>query len=267
MVCENRPEILGMAEGALGKERYTRVMAILETDSEVKGKAWWGSSSIWEGRKRTLDVLVSIPSSPIALAAVAVCGAAIIAAERAEGKTFHSPLVDVGYNLGPLIGYDTRTHFLKIRTMVPGAQDRESEFCEDGTVFDAKRKKADPRVTKIGYFIRKLGVVDELPQLFNVVAGQLSIVGPRQLARRDMSIVGTMVDREPYKSYVALHKEGIKPGATGFWAVLERHSDRPDFERWLWEEVVYGLEASFKGDLRIIALTLPVLFKGNSEIK
>src|SRR5690606_20284119 len=110
---------------------------------------------------------------------------------------------------------------LKFRTMVPDAEQRLSALLErndgDGVLF---KLREDPRVTRIGRFLRRYSL-DELPQLVNVLRGEMSLVGPRPPLRREVDEYDTDVHR----------RFAVLPGITGLWQVSGR-SDLP------WEEAV-----------------------------
>ena len=116
---------------------------------------------------------------------------------------------------------DRRFTVLKLRTMTVDAEDRRAELVElnesDGALFKIRN---DPRVTRVGRFLRRYSL-DELPQLFNVVLGQMSLVGPRPPLPAEV---------ENYEPDVR-RRLVVKPGLTGLWQVSGR-SDLP------WEEAV-----------------------------
>jgi lipopolysaccharide/colanic/teichoic acid biosynthesis glycosyltransferase len=105
----------------------------------------------------------------------------------------------------------------------------------------------DPRVTRLGRFLRKTSI-DELPQLLNVLAGQMSLVGPRPL----------ILDEDQHVHDWARKRLDLKPGMTGLWQVLGR-SDIP-FEEMVKLDYMYVTGWSLKTDLRLIARTFPVAF-------
>jgi lipopolysaccharide/colanic/teichoic acid biosynthesis glycosyltransferase len=104
----------------------------------------------------------------------------------------------------------------------------------------------DPRVTTIGKFIRKTSL-DELPQLFNVLAGDMSIVGPRPLP---------ITEEEGYSVW-HWRRLDVKPGLTCIWQVSSRH-DR-DFDRWVRQDLEYIRNRSFWLDVSLILRTVPAV--------
>ncbi|AGY56712.1 sugar transferase [Gloeobacter kilaueensis] len=140
----------------------------------------------------------------------------------------------------------------KFRTMVKGAEAQLArlENCnesEGGVLF---KMKADPRVTRLGAFLRRTSL-DELPQLINVLAGQMSLVGPRPLQLRDCERA-----RERYPDVFA-HRLSVLPGITGPWQVRGR--SEVAFEPMLHLDLDYIAQRSFWLDLVILQQTLVVV--------
>lgn len=150
-------------------------------------------------------------------------------------------------------GYNGRViDVFKLRTMVanaPELQDklRENENEMDGAVF---KMKSDPRVTLIGKFLRKLSI-DELPQFFNVLKGDMSIVGPRPLPLED------------YKRFTEItHRRrlSVLPGITGPWQVSGRNNI--SFEKWMELDIEYIENWTVWTDVKLILLTVPAVLFG-----
>jgi exopolysaccharide biosynthesis polyprenyl glycosylphosphotransferase len=144
-----------------------------------------------------------------------------------------------------------RFQLLKFRTMVDGA-DRQQPLLEhlneaDGPVF---KIKDDPRMTRLGRFLRRFSI-DELPQLFNVLKGEMSLVGPRPLPVRDVERIA-----------VQWHKRrlSMKPGVTCLWQVNGR-SD-VGFEHWVQMDLEYIDTWTLGLDLKILLRTIPTVLKG-----
>jgi lipopolysaccharide/colanic/teichoic acid biosynthesis glycosyltransferase len=141
-----------------------------------------------------------------------------------------------------------RFRFYKFRTMVEDAEQRKAELAHlnemKGPVFKIRR---DPRVTKIGAILRKTSV-DELPQLWNVLTGHMSLVGPRPPLPDEV---------ERYDARQA-QRMSVMPGITGMWQVSGR-STLPDFDMWLELDLRYAREQSIWLDLRILMKTLIVV--------
>ncbi|MGB7947533.1 MAG: sugar transferase [Candidatus Binatia bacterium] len=144
-----------------------------------------------------------------------------------------------------------RFRLLKFRTMVDGAdaQQAELEHLNEaaGPVFKIKK---DPRVTRLGRFLRRCSI-DELPQLFNVLKGDMSLVGPRPLPVRD-------VERIDVRSHK--RRFSIKPGITCLWQVNGRSNI--GFEDWVRLDLEYIDKWSLGLDARILLKTIPAVLKG-----
>ena len=111
----------------------------------------------------------------------------------------------------------------------------------------------DPRVTRVGRFIRKYSI-DELPQFINVLRGEMTLVGPRPPLPYEV---------EEYSSRDMIRLSG-KPGLTGTWQVYGR--SRVPFKKMVEMDVEYLREQSILQDLKLIALTLPVMLKGHGGV-
>ena len=144
-----------------------------------------------------------------------------------------------------------RFRMLKFRTMVNGAE-KQQEALEglneaDGPIF---KIKDDPRVTLIGKFLRRFSI-DELPQLFNVLKGDMSLVGPRPLPVRDVERIDVASQKRRFS---------IKPGLTCLWQVNGRSNI--GFEEWVRMDLDYIDRWSLGLDILILLKTIPAVFKG-----
>ena len=139
----------------------------------------------------------------------------------------------------------------KFRSMVMNAEELIEKFTpEQKEEFQKNFKlKDDPRITKIGKFLRKTSL-DELPQLFNILKGDLSIVGPRPIMDVETEIYGE------YRDMLL----SVKPGLTGFWAANGR-SDT-SYKRRRAMEIYYVKNRSLLFDIKIILKTVISVFKG-----
>lgn len=139
---------------------------------------------------------------------------------------------------------------LKFRTMVVDAEQRQADLREcnavDGPMF---KLDEDPRITRVGKFLRKTSL-DELPQLINVLRGEMSLVGPRPLAYEEMKFC---------PSWRSLRLT-VMPGVTGLWQVQSRDHNR--FSDWIRYDTEYVQTRSLFSDLRILIRTVTVLLKG-----
>lgn len=139
----------------------------------------------------------------------------------------------------------------KFRSMVMNAEELIEKFTPEQKEEFKKNFKLenDPRITKIGKFLRKTSL-DELPQLFNILKGDLSIVGPRPIMEVETKIYGK------YKDMLL----SVKPGLTGFWAANGR-SDT-SYKRRRAMEIYYVKNRSLLFDIKIIFKTVISVFKG-----
>lgn len=139
----------------------------------------------------------------------------------------------------------------KFRSMCPNAESKLNDLLQDnemdGPVF---KMKDDPRITRVGHFIRKTSI-DELPQFFDVVRGDMSLVGTRPPTL------------DEYKQYESHHKRrlSMKPGITGLWQVSGR-SDIENFEDVVKLDVQYIDNWTLWGDIKILFKTVWVVFAG-----
>lgn len=139
----------------------------------------------------------------------------------------------------------------KLRSMVVDADVRLKKLLETDPAaraeWEATQKLTnDPRITALGRFVRKTSI-DELPQLFNVLRGDMSLVGPRPIVENEIAKYG-----ENYRDYCA-----VRPGITGAWQVSGR-SDTTYSER-VQMDVEYAKTRSFWGDMRIVLETIPAV--------
>ena len=135
----------------------------------------------------------------------------------------------------------------KFRTMIPGAEDQldEVQHLNERSSVTFKAKD-DPRITPFGGWLRRTSI-DELPQLWNVLTGSMSLVGPRPPLPHEVA------------EYDVWHRRrlSMKPGITGLWQVEARHE--PDFDRWVEHDLIYIDGWSIWLDLKILAKTVPAL--------
>jgi exopolysaccharide biosynthesis polyprenyl glycosylphosphotransferase len=192
--------------------------------------------------KRLVDIMASalliLLVSPILLAA------AILIKLTSPG-----PIFFVQKRLGR---NKRRFDVYKFRTMVADAEARMREIEHlnevSGPVFKIKN---DPRITPIGRFLRKTSI-DELPQLFNVLRGEMSLVGPRPLPVRDYE--GFNQDRQR-------RRFSVKPGITCLWQIRGRSSI--PFEQWMELDLQYIDKWSLWLDLEILMRTIPAVLRGS----
>lgn len=190
--------------------------------------------------KRTIDVLGSALGILILLPVFAVCALAV-------KLTSKGPILFRQSRIGK--DGDVFT-CLKFRTMTLGAQDQlyllRQSSTQDGPAF---KMPNDPRITRTGQCLRKYSL-DELPQFFNVLFGDMSLVGPRP------SVPSEVAD---YKSW-QLRRITIKPGLTCIWQVWGRN--QVSFDRWMEMDLAYIDNWSTWLDIKLIIHTVPAMFKG-----
>jgi exopolysaccharide biosynthesis polyprenyl glycosylphosphotransferase len=192
--------------------------------------------------KRVLDVVISLIC--IVCIAPLFLITALLIALTSRGPIFFVQK-RVGLNKRPISVY-------KFRTMVA---DAEAKFGEvehlnevSGPVFKIKN---DPRVTRLGKYLRKCSI-DELPQLFNVLKGEMSLVGPRAMAVRDFA----GFDQDWHR-----RRFSVRPGITCLWQVNGRSS--VPFEKWMELDMEYIDRWSLWLDLQILVKTIPAVLKGS----
>lgn len=190
--------------------------------------------------KRTIDVLGSA-AALLVLAPLLLAIAGLIL--LAMGRPILFRQERIGYR-------GRRFRMLKFRSMVRDAERQRDALAGlnevDGPAF---KITADPRVTPLGRFLRKYSL-DELPQLFNVIGGSMSLVGPRPLPVPEQQLISGPMRR----------RLSMKPGITGLWQISGR-SD-VSFEQWMQWDLEYLDRWSNLLDLKILLLTIPAVIAG-----
>jgi len=195
--------------------------------------------------KRAVDILG-------AAAALILFSPLMLIAALAVKLTSHGPVIFAQERYGL---NKRRFRMYKFRTMVQNAEALQAQL-EDkneaqGPVFKIKN---DPRVTSIGGILRKTSI-DELPQLFNVLRGDMSLVGPRPLPERDVA---------RFSEASLLRRFSVKPGLTCLWQISGRSNT--DFENWIKQDLKYIDEWSLGLDLAILFKTMPAVVKGRGAV-
>src|SRR5436305_4293115 len=139
---------------------------------------------------------------------------------------------------------DDTLHRLAIQKYMDG-----QKLCENSAQNIAYKDASDPRITRVGRFIRKTSI-DELPQFFNVLRGEMTLVGPRPPLPYEV---------ERYSEYAKLRLRG-KPGLTGLWQVYGR--SQVPFHDMVEMDIAYLQQQSILQDLKLIVLTIPVMVLG-----
>lgn len=197
------------------------------------------SRKVYEAAKRAVDIIGSLVGLIILSPVFAVTAIAIKAEDGA------SPIF-----AQTRVGKDGKFfRMYKFRSMCDGAERKLKELADQNEVDGPAFKMTnDPRVTKVGAFIRKTSI-DELPQLVNILKGDMSIVGPRPPLGHEVM---------KYNDY-QMKRLSVKPGLTCYWQCSGR-SD-VSFDEWMDMDMKYINERGFWKDIEIILKTIPaVLF-------
>lgn len=190
--------------------------------------------------KRILDLIIA--SVSLAVLSPFIFLIAILVKITSDGPVF--------YRQKRLGLYGRPFTLIKFRTMIDGAEDKLWEIIHlnemDGPVF---KMKNDPRITRFGGFLRRTSI-DEIPQFWNVIKGEMSIVGPRAALPEEVRNYRTNFRR----------RLSVKPGMTCLWQVSGRNEI--DFEQWMKMDLEYIDNWSVWLDLAIILKTIPAVFTG-----
>lgn len=194
--------------------------------------------------KRTIDIIGSLCGLILLSPLLIVVGMLI----KLDSK---GPIIFAQKRVG-LNGREFKMY--KFRSMVVNAEELKDKLKENNEMSGPMFKmKDDPRITKIGKFIRKTSI-DELPQLFNVLKGDMSLVGPRPSLPKEVK------EFEPWM----LKRLEVRPGLTCFWQVMGRNSI--DFEDWMKLDIRYVNERSLWLDIKLIFKTFFVLFGDENAV-
>lgn len=197
--------------------------------------------------KRAFDLALAVLMLPLLLPVILMLGIGVWAHDRGNPFFVHRR-----------VGYDNRIFgCMKLRTMVVDAERRLAELLATDKAAaeewaETQKLNDDPRVTRYGRFLRKTSL-DELPQLFNVLRGEMSFVGPRPVVPDELLRYG--VHAENYAR--------VRPGITGPWQATGRN-DLSYPER-VKLDVEYERTHTFVGDVKIILMTARAVFKGTGK--
>lgn len=195
--------------------------------------------------KRIIDLLMVLAAMPFILPLLGLIAIAI----RIDSP---GPAIFCQERVGL---HRRRFKLYKFRSMVANAESTMHELEHlneaDGPNFKIKN---DPRVTRIGRFLRRSSI-DEIPQLFNVILGDMSLVGPRPMAVRDVNLFNKGVQRKRFS---------VRPGITCLWQISGR-SDLT-FDEWLTLDLKYIDKWSLWLDFKILLLTIPTVLKGSGAV-
>ena len=194
--------------------------------------------SFYEVIKRTIDIVCSFVGILVLSPLFIVI--AIIIKLTSKGPVFFSQ---------KRVGKHGREFDMyKFRSMVVNAEELKEKLAAQNEMSGPMFKmKDDPRVTKVGKFIRKTSI-DELPQLWNILKGDMSLVGPRPSLPKEVA---------QFEDWMYKRLE-VKPGLTCYWQVSGRNNI--DFEDWMKLDVKYVKERNLWIDIKLIFKTVGVLF-------
>jgi lipopolysaccharide/colanic/teichoic acid biosynthesis glycosyltransferase len=195
--------------------------------------------------KRAIDAVVA----GLGLVLLSPLGLLIAALIKLESKgTVHFGHVREGMGGRPFRCW-------KFRTMIPGADQQQRKLAQlnqmDGPQFKVAH---DPRRTRVGHFLTAANL-DEIPQLWNVLVGEMRLVGPRPSPFRENQVC------VPWRE----GRLSVRPGVTGLWQICRHDRDKGDFHQWIYYDLLYVRNLSFWLDLKIMLLT-PLSFTRSGYI-
>ena len=200
--------------------------------------------SYWR-KKRIFDVSVTVIILIFLIIPILIT-ALVVFLDDPKGSPFYKQ-VRIGRHGKPFNMY-------KFRSMYVDAEKRKKDLMDsnemDGPVF---KMKNDPRITRVGRFIRKYSI-DEIPQLFNVLVGNMSIVGPRPALPEEV---------EKYSDYNKLRLV-VTPGITCTWQIMPDKNDIP-YEKWLEMDLEYIETRTTLKDIKIILKTPFAMLRANGR--
>lgn len=209
--------------------------------SNLQEQVMPNTNPLYLSTKRLFDILIS-SLALILLSPVMLLTAIAIKIEDPKGKIFYRQ---------ERIGQNGKAFWChKYRSMCGSADAIKASLMSqnemDGPVF---KIRDDPRITKVGHFIRKMSI-DELPQLYDVLRGKMSLVGPRPLPTAE-ELACTPDQRQ---------RELVKPGLTCYWQISGRNDI--SFLEWMELDLKYIKEQNTWTDVKILVKTIPAVFSG-----
>lgn len=204
------------------------------------GQAGFQKKPVYDFCKRCFDIVLALVALIVLFVPLVIIALVIVIDSPGASPIFVQKRV--GKN-GKIF------NFYKFRSMVPNAESMLNNLLDQnemtGPVF---KMKEDPRITRIGKFIRSCSI-DELPQLVNILKGDMSFVGPRPAIVRE---VEQYTDREKQRLCII-------PGLTCYWQIQPKRNDL-SFEQWLDLDLKYIRERNFFLDIKIIFKTVGAVF-------
>ena len=212
-------------------------------------RGYTGMSPYYEKIKRAIDILLSIAAIIFLLPVWLLIAFAI----KIESK---GPVIHKTRRLGK-----NGTFFIKykFRTMIPNGEEVLQRLLKSNPKlreeYEANYKiRNDPRVTRVGKFLRKTSL-DELPQFFNILKGEMSLVGPRDIIPPEL---------EQHYGHCKEKFLSVKPGLTGLWQVSGR--SKLPYEKRVELDMYYIDHRSLWLDLKILLKTIPAVIKGEGAV-
>jgi lipopolysaccharide/colanic/teichoic acid biosynthesis glycosyltransferase len=220
----------GSGAPRLGEARFVHAVGTIAGTTRRPGAA--SGRRVYRAVKRFVDVAVALAALPFAVPIMLLCALAV--SLDSEGAPFFAqPRTGLG---------GKRFRMYKLRTMVKNAGELKAKYAHlNELTWPDFKITNDPRVTRVGRFLRRTSL-DELPQLFNVLLGDMSLVGPRP----------TSFAADTYSLWHTARLE-VKPGVTGLWQVSGRNE--LDFDDRLRLDIGYIRNRSLKLDLVILIRT------------
>lgn len=225
--------------------RLSDVLGSAVEVDDIEGVTILGVNPPWLPRssratKRAMDILIAAALLVLLAPLLLVFAIAI----KLESR---GPLIFAQERVGKC---GRRFRIFKLRTMTEDAERRRRGLLTSSRDQNWLHLEHDPRITRVGRWLRRLSL-DEIPQLWNVLRGQMSMVGPRPLIpTEDERVAGW-----------ARHRLDLTPGITGYWQVLGR--TRIPFEEMVKLDYLYVMNWSIWQDVRLILRTLPVVLRGD----
>ncbi len=195
--------------------------------------------------RRTQDVVISVVALLVLWPLMLLVALIIVIDSPGAGPIFTQTRV----------GRDGKEFkFYKFRSMCPNAEAKLKDLLKENEMSGpAFKMKNDPRITRVGKFIRKTSI-DELPQLWNIIKGDMSIVGPRPALPREVA---------QYNDYMR-QRLIVTPGLTCYWQIQPQRNSLT-FEEWMELDIKYIQERSFLVDWKIIFKTFGAVLGMNGE--
>lgn len=229
---------VGISGISLSKDEFAVLREKIEKASDSNRRVYWFVKRIFDIIMSSVAILILSPVFLIVALAIYI--------DDPKGSPFFAQ-TRVGR-------HGKKFKFYKFRSMVSNAEELLDQLKEknekDGPVF---KMKDDPRITRVGKFIRKTSI-DELPQLFNILKGDMSIVGPRPSLPKEVS---------QYNDYQA-QRLFVTPGLTCYWQASKKRDEIP-FDEWVDLDIKYILERSWLVDIKVIIKTFSAVFTGQGE--